>query len=121
MAKLNNYEQKLLDGWEDVYKKSQLTLWVLLALKDGPKYMAKIKKFIHVNSKGTISVDDQSIYRALRRYNDADLVTFREKPASGPDIKVYRLTDTGKTVLREFVKRNISDIFLDPSVQKLLV
>ena len=33
----------LLAGWEDVYKKSQLTLWILIALKDGEKSMASVK------------------------------------------------------------------------------
>jgi DNA-binding PadR family transcriptional regulator len=119
LGKLGTYEQQLLEGWEAVYKKSQLTLWVLLALKDGPKYMAKIKEFIVLRSKGTITADDQSMYRALRRFHDADMVDFREQTSKGPDRKVYHLTDTGSEVLKAFIGQNISQIFLAKENKRL--
>src|SRR4051812_46916709 len=100
--KLNDYEQKLLAGWEDVYKKGQLNLWILLALKEAPKHMADIKQAMADLTDGTVSADDKSMYRALRRYTEAELVgyTFRPSP-NGPDLKVYELTDTGRNVLNE--------------------
>ncbi len=122
MSDLGDYEQKLLEGWEDVHKKSQLTLWIMLALKDGPKHMAAIKQFITESTNGTLTADDQSMYRALRRYHDADLVSYREEPSeSGPDLKVYFLTSTGKTVLRHFIQRNFKDVFYKPAIKDLLL
>ncbi len=118
---LNNYEQTLLDGWEEVYKKSQLTLWILLALKDGPKHMADIKSFIRTATHETIEADDKSMYRALRRFQDAELMHFteRDNPA-GPKQKVFQLTETGNRVLAAFIARNITNVFLHPRIQKLL-
>jgi PadR family transcriptional regulator, regulatory protein PadR len=121
MQNLDDYEQKLLDGWEDVYKKGQLTLWIMLALKDGDKHMAAIKDFITTATNGTLSADDQSMYRALRRYYDAELVDFTEKPGkSGPDRKVYSLTGVGLHVLQQFLDRNITSVFYTPKIEQLI-
>lgn len=112
----------ILDGWEDVYKKGQLTLWILLALKDGPKHMAVVKQFIHDVTNGSIEADDKSMYRALRRYHGAEMVDFclQSSDGGGPDHKVYSLTDVGAKVLAAFTRRNITDIFFSPTVTKLL-
>src|SRR5690554_4842190 len=97
---LNNYEQGLLSGWEDVFKKGQLTIWIMLSLKDGPKHMTEIKKFIEKATKGALTADDQNMYRALRRYNDAELIEYTTQPGDGgPERKIYDITDTGSKVL----------------------
>jgi PadR family transcriptional regulator, regulatory protein PadR len=117
----DSYEQKLLEGWEDVFYKGQLALWVSLALKDGPKHMADIKKFIAEATNNTVSVDDKSMYRALRRYHDAAILEYElASSEGGPDHKIYRLTETGQNVLAQFVQRNILDIFFKDSVKDLL-
>lgn len=119
--KLDAYEQKLLEGWEDVHKKGQLTLWILLALKDGAKHMQQIKDFIETITINTLTADDKSMYRALRRFHDAEMIVFEAKPSEeGPDLKVYRLTPVGKRLLAKFIDRNITAIFYDPRTQKLL-
>jgi PadR family transcriptional regulator PadR len=119
--KLDNYEKKLLEGWEEAFKKGQLTLWILLALKDGPKHMTEIKDFIHQSTNGSLNADDKSLYRALRRYYDTELVDFSSEPGKGgPDLKVYALTEVGDRVLDEFSKRNILDVFFKPDIEKLL-
>ncbi len=112
MQNLNDYERTLLAGWEEVHKKGQLSLWILLALKDGAKYMGRIKNFIADASNQTILPDDRSMYRALRRFNDSELVEYELMPKTGgPDLKIYQLTLTGEHVLRAFIDRNISSIF----------
>lgn len=117
----SSYEQKLLSGWEDVFKKSQLTLWILLSLKDSPKHMAEIKRFIFDTTNGMLEADDKSMYRALRRYSDVEMVRFETLPSdSGPDRKVYSLTHIGGTVLDSFIERNIVGVFFSPTVKKLL-
>jgi DNA-binding PadR family transcriptional regulator len=118
---LDDYEKKLLEGWEEVFKKGQLTLWIMLALKDGPKHMAEIKHFIHEATNGTLTADDKSLYRALRRYYDTDLVDFGTEPGKGgPDLKVYSLTVVGRKVLNAFVNRNLMDVFFKPRITELL-
>jgi DNA-binding PadR family transcriptional regulator len=118
---LDEYEQKLLEGWEDVYKKGQLKLWILLALKDGAKYMPAIKEFIATSTNGILEADDKSMYRALRQYDHAEIVTFQLDPNDqGPDRKSYMLTETGFKVLEAFIQRNITDIYFAEATKKLL-
>lgn len=118
---LTDYENQLLGGWEEIYKRGQLTLWILLALLDGPKYMAVIKTYIQAHTKGKLSADDQSMYRALRRYFETEIVTFKnEQATNAPDRKVYALTDTGKRLLQHFVKRNISVLIEQPMIKKIM-
>jgi PadR family transcriptional regulator PadR len=110
---LDDYERKLLEGWEEVHKRGQLTLWILLALKNGPKHMSDIKDFIHKTTHGTLTADDKSMYRALRRYTDAEMLDFSNQPSEngGPELKIYRLTPIGKNVLDQFIKRNITSLY----------
>lgn len=118
---LNSYEEKLLAGWEDVHKKGQLTLWVLLALKDGQKHMGEIKQFILEATNGSLQVDDKSLYRALRRYADVELTRYETLPGDrGPSLKAYALTPTGEKVLDAFVRRNISTVFYKPEIRQLI-
>ncbi|SZD74185.1 Uncharacterised protein [Candidatus Ornithobacterium hominis] len=59
---------ELLLSWENTYKKGQLTLWIFMALQESKKYVDEIKNFIEKKSDGTISCEEQSLYRALRKY-----------------------------------------------------
>src|SRR5690348_3088583 len=113
--KLTKYDQDLLNAWEETHKKGQLTLWVFLALKDGAKHMQQIKEFIDRYTNQAVSVDVKSMYRALRRYYDAEMIDYSNVPSdNGPDLKVYRLTDTGRHVLEEFIDRNITSVYYQP-------
>ncbi len=121
MKSLDEYEETLLTGWEEVYKKGQLTLWIFLALKDSPKHMAGIKQFINDATNGSLVADDQSMYRALRKFNDTDMIAYTSEPSeSGPDLKVYGLTETGAKVLDSFVKRNVIEVFFKPEIKHLV-
>lgn len=83
--------------------------------------MAAIKQRIAALTAGTLAADDKSMYRALRRYDDAELIEHTAVPnASGPDLKVYRLTTTGENILASFLERNIINVFYQPSVRTLI-
>jgi len=119
---LSKYEQTLLQAWEEVYKRGQLTLWILLGIKDGPKYMSQIKEFISHQTNDVLQADDKSMYRALRRFDEAQMISYVTKPSdNGPDHKVYSLTPTGKQILDEFIKRTFIDVFYKPSVKQLVL
>ena len=121
MKHTKDYEKALLVGWEDVYRKSQLTLWLLVSLKAGEKHMAEIKSFVEQITNHMLSPDDKSMYRALRRYTDAELIDFRkEASVSGPELKIYQLTDIGSNVLKQFIERNITKVFYTDSVKELI-
>lgn len=121
MKALTPYEATLLAGWEDVFKKGQLTTWIMLALLDGAKHMSQIKEFIETATDNIVTADDKSMYRALRRYHDADLVEYQTQPGNGgPDRKIYTLTPSGSAVLAHFLHRNIVQIFYKPQIQALI-
>lgn len=120
MKKLDEYEEKLLTNWEEVFKKGQLTFWILLSLRQSPKHMAAIRDWILRISNSSITVEDRSLYRALQRYYDAELVTsFPTVGSRGPDRKVFKLTKIGENVLSKFIERNLR-LFLKPDVKRLL-
>ncbi len=110
----------LLHSWEETYKKGQLTLWIFLSLRDGEKYVDEIKEFIEKYSNKTLSCEEQSIYRSLRKYLHLGIVEFNLKEGNkGPDRKYYFLTKTGDSLLDEFTKRNIS-LFYEKKILSLL-
>lgn len=121
MEKNNLYENRILQTWEEVYKKGQLTFWILLSLKNEPNHMGEMKKFIDEATNGTIIADDKSMYRALRRLNQMELVDFREEPGTlGPAKKIYCLSGIGKNVLDKFIERNVLGIYFKSDIIKLM-
>lgn len=110
----------LLSAWEDTYKKGQLTLWIFLSLQEGKKYVDEIKDFVETKSKGTITCEEQSLYRALRKYEHIDVVAYElGEGHKGPKRKYYYLTDLGKTLFNRFVDRNIN-LFYSEDIKTLL-
>ncbi|MEJ5224144.1 MAG: PadR family transcriptional regulator [Anaerolineales bacterium] len=106
----------LLSNWEGVYKKGLLTFWLLLLLDEKPRYPYEMSAEVLRASGGTISADDNSIYRALGRFEAMGLVTSATGESRlGPPRKYYRLTETGRVLLRRFIERNIL-IFQHPDV-----
>ncbi len=65
-----------------------------------------------MTTKGTISCEDQSLYRALRKFRDLEMVDYElRKGHKGPDRKYYTLTPLGKDILEEFIQRNIRILY----------
>lgn len=98
----------LLDQWEEVYKRGLLSFWMLLLLDEREMYGYEMGEAITAISKGTMSVDDNSIYRALRRFADAGLVASEKRSSDqGPPRRYFWLTGLGRTLLAHFIERNI--------------
>ncbi len=111
---------ELLLSWEDTYKKGQLTLWIFLSLQEGKKYVDEIKDFVEKKSNGTITCEEQSLYRALRKYEHVDIMGYElRKGNKGPERKYYYLTDLGQELFTLFIKRNIY-LFYSEEIRKLL-
>jgi DNA-binding PadR family transcriptional regulator len=106
----------LLLKWEETYKKGLLSFWILLLLHERPSYPFEMKPLIEEISQGTISADENSLYRALTRFNEVGIVTSETQPsAQGPVRRYYHLTDTGRELLKRFTERNIR-VFETPQV-----
>ena len=86
----------------------------------GSKYVDEIKSFIEKNSEGTISCEEQSLYRSLRKFHHVSIVKFDLKDGNkGPSRKYYSLTSLGETLLKSFIKRNIN-LFFKSSMKNLI-
>lgn len=106
----------LLTKWEETYKKGLLSFWILLLLSERPSYPYEMSAEVAKISQGTISVDDNSIYRALNRFEAAGIVKSELQQSNmGPQRRYYTLTSKGKALLTEFIQRNIQ-VFETPSV-----
>lgn len=116
----NKLLNDLLSAWEESYKKGQLTLWIFLALKEDKKYVDEIKTFVEEQSDQTMSCEEQSLYRTLRKFQHIGVVDHETgKGNKGPERKYYFLTDLGKSLLNEFINRNIS-LFFKSNIRTLL-
>ena len=110
--------RELLDRWEESYKKGLLSFWLLLLLHERPAYAFEMRTMVETLSYGTISADDNSIYRALNRFADIGVVNSELQPSSqGPARRYYSLTGQGQELLRCFIARNIL-LFRDEEVEK---
>lgn len=106
----------LLTKWEETYKKGLLSFWILLLLYERASYPYEMSAEVAKISQGTISVDDNSIYRALNRFESVGIVKSElQQSSTGPQRRYYSLTHTGKNLLTEFIQRNIQ-VFETPAV-----
>ena len=111
---------ELLNAWEETYKKGQLTFWIFLALKESNKCVEDIKAIVEKASKQSMSCEEQSLYRTLRKFQNLAIVAYENRKVSkGPDRKYYHLTENGFLLFRRFVERNIL-IFNDSYIINLL-
>jgi len=114
----SNGTDALLAKWEEVYKKGLLSFWMLLVLQCRPAYAFEMNGLIQELSCGTISADDNSLYRALSRFEDVGLVASQLCPSpTGPARRYYTLTSAGRDLLRRFIERNVL-VFQAPEVAK---
>ena len=69
-------------------------------------------------SRGTIVADDNSIYRAMRRFEGMGVVgSSWQDSDTGPRRRYYELTPLGRELLARFIRRNV-DLFREPDVAK---
>lgn len=112
--------KELLLSWEETYKKGQLTLWIFLSLQEDRRYVDEIKNFVEKKSNGTITCEEQSLYRALRKYEHVGIMDYElRKGNKGPERKYYYLTDLGQELFNQFTQRNMH-LFYSEEIKKLL-
>ena len=109
--KLTPFELTMLSGWELVHNKGQLTLWIMVAIRQKKEFAEDILVFI--KESADLDPEGQSLYRSLRRLEKSTLVQ-SQKVASpgGPDKKRFTLTAAGKNVLDAFIERDINRIII---------
>ncbi|MBE7533731.1 MAG: helix-turn-helix transcriptional regulator [Chloroflexi bacterium] len=106
----------LLQQWEDNYKKGLLSFWILLLLHGRATYAYEMAAMITDMSQGTVTADEKSIYRALKRFEENGLIQSQTQNSEiGPPRRYYTLTPAGQQLLARFIERNIR-IFARPDV-----
>ncbi len=104
-----NSVESLLAKWEEVYKKGLLSFWLLLYLDDKPSYAYEISRELENFSEGTMSADENSIYRALNRFESMGVLRSELMESDiGPSRKYYNLTEVGSELLKRFILRNVA-------------
>lgn len=104
---LTSAEQTLLSSWEEIYMRGHFTFWVLFAIRSGNDNAQDITRFIQGRATN-VQVNEQSLYRALRRYHDAGLVDVSRGITKKH--KKYHLSSEGEHVLAAFISRNITPL-----------
>ena len=91
-----------------------------MALKDGKKYVDEIKSFVEKQSNHTMTCENQSLYRNLRKYQHLGVVNFESGEGNkGPERKYYFLTELGLDLLNSFTERNIK-LFFNENIKNLI-
>ncbi len=120
---MTNNEQlltELLEAWEETYKKGQLTLWIFLSMKEGPKYVEEIKAFVESATNNTMTCELQSLYRTVRKFRHVGILDYTTAEGyRGPERKYYSLTNLGSELLAKFLERNIH-LFFEKRVRNLI-
>lgn len=103
---LSDYERKVLAAWTETHKKSTLMLFILLALSEEPRWSGQIRDFITDLTEAYLSVDEQSMHRALRRVEGLNLITHSQESVAGTGAKrkIYELTASGQRVLTSYLQ-----------------
>ena len=118
---LSRQEQQLFNGWKQVFMKSMSTFWILISLRDNPKKVEAMEEFMSQYSQSNFQIDRMSLYRALRKLYESGLVTYEDKHnPSGPNWKIYSLTNRGQNLLQEFIDKCIKESLLNPLMIKEL-
>lgn len=114
------YQLKLLENWSEVFRQGLLTFWVLVAVSETELSVHEIKDRVVQLTDGTYVTSEQALYRLLRKQYDIEVVNVREVPGdSGPNKKLYSLSELGASLLQAFSTQNIG-LFMKPAVQNII-
>ncbi|GGO29703.1 PadR family transcriptional regulator [Deinococcus humi] len=83
--------------------KGHLDLLLLATLEDSPRYGGQIIADVQAATDGFFNLREGTLYPALHRLEKAGWISgeFQQLPRGGSPVKVYTLTPTGRTELRE--------------------
>lgn len=101
-----------------------LDLLILARLDHGPAYGYEIKRHVARLLGGTVELNNNVLYPALRRFQESGAIERVEAPASPPDEvpgsarvprQVYRITDAGQDQLQGLLEETGPAVVGDPA------
>lgn len=94
----------ILTTWTNNHKKSAIGVLTLLVINSESTWSGSLQLRLDMITDGYLSVDQQSLGRILRRFEQLDLITACRYPNSngGAHRKVFRITHYGRHVLFEY-------------------
>jgi PadR family transcriptional regulator PadR len=96
--------EKVINNMLGEWKRSMLTFWTLSLVLIHPRYGLEIKKEIETSTQGKMKLGVSTIYQLLRRLETRELVdSYWEHTTQGPPRAYYRITSTGREVIRRYV------------------
>lgn len=114
------YLGKLLESLELTHKKGQMSQWIFLSLCGQSRCPEEIGQFIVEQTDGKLGYDEQSIYRALRKFDDLELLDFEMRDGlRGPQRKYYSLSVNGKKLFKTFLENYLIPMYSQTNLQLL--
>ncbi len=102
---------------------TDLSFHILLALGDGASHGYAIGKDVEIRSDGRLNPTTGSLYQALRRLHDEELIAEAQQPknATGTDSRrqYFRITPLGKRVFA-FEAQRLEDLIAAARDKKLV-
>jgi PadR family transcriptional regulator, regulatory protein PadR len=86
--------------WNGTIKMSLSKFFILCVLHDRPMHGYEIATAVEHSTNGCCSPTEGTIYPVLREFEAGGYVTVEAKVVSGPERKVYTLTDRGRAAFK---------------------
>ena len=84
---------------------SDAVFHILLSLADGPAHGYAILQEVEARSDGAVRMGTGTLYSAVKRLREQDVITEAEIEGEDPRRRSYELTALGRAVLREEARR----------------
>ena len=99
---LTDFETVYVAKWVETHKRAALVYLLLAGLEDSPKWSGELTTYIDKATEGAWTVDERSLYRALRRLQNQGLVDHTRQRSDGPGAsrKVYSITASGIRIVQ---------------------
>ena len=110
---------EITERWNEVHKKSMITLLILLALTERPMWSKELEDWCADAAGWEIS--ERGLHRTLKRMNGLGLTSYEENdaPRTGVKRKKYALTDFGASVLKDIKKSSLKYLYNDSFMKSL--
>ncbi len=103
--------EKMLKIWGKEFKKGFFAYFILLFLKDKDMYGLELNKKLSEITNAMIPFQESGIYQILKNLKKNGMVIGEWKKSNkGPARNYYKISDSGKILLKEFTKSYVVPI-----------